>query len=174
MANVYQVELWRDMFVVLGSSAAALIGLLFIATSLHLNEIVNNPISHRRAFNNTCYLLIILVETLLLLIPQPMPVVGTELIVINLFGLWLPLKVISTLVKDKEGYRRAGGQIHRGSIFFTSFLLGIAGGATLTERLNWGLYLVTASCIILLVMVVFGAWSIMVGVGQVGKTKGIN
>jgi len=55
-----------------------------------------------------------------------------------------------------------------------SILFGIAGGATLIVDLNWGIYLVTASCIVLLVMVVFGAWSIMVGVGQAGNTKTIN
>ena len=57
---------------------------------------------------------------------------------------------------------------------FMSILFGIAGGATLIVDLNWGIYLVTASCIVLLVMVVFGAWSIMVGVGQAGNTKTIN
>jgi hypothetical protein len=92
MESAYQPELWRDMFVLLGSSAAALIGLLFIATSLHLSEVINNPSSRRRAFNNTCYLLIILVEALLLLMPQPMPILGAELISINLLGLWLPLR----------------------------------------------------------------------------------
>jgi hypothetical protein len=102
MENAYRPELWRDMFVLLGSSAAALIGLLFIATSLHLNEVINNPSSRRRAFNNTCYLLIILVEALLLLMPQPMSILGAELISINLLGLWLPLKVIFTLLEDKE------------------------------------------------------------------------
>jgi hypothetical protein len=33
MENAYQPALWHDFFVVLGSSSAALIGLLFIATS---------------------------------------------------------------------------------------------------------------------------------------------
>ncbi len=47
---------------VLGTSAAALVGLLFIATSLHLKEIVNNGVLQRRAFNNTCYLLLVLVK----------------------------------------------------------------------------------------------------------------
>ena len=42
MDHAYQPELWRDLYVMLGTAAAALIGLLFIATSLHLNEIVNN------------------------------------------------------------------------------------------------------------------------------------
>jgi hypothetical protein len=31
MENAYQPELWHDFFVVLGSSSAALIGLLFIS-----------------------------------------------------------------------------------------------------------------------------------------------
>ena len=174
MENAYQPELWRDMFVVLGSSAAALIGLLFIATSLHINEIVSNPILHRRAFNNTCYLLIILVEALLFLIPQPMPFLGAELICANLFGLRLLLSFISNLFRDKKGYRHAGGAIHRGIIFVVSFLVGITGGATLIGHINWGIYLVAASAIALIVMVVFGAWSIMLGIGQAEATKTIN
>jgi len=36
MENVYQPELWRDAYVMLGTAAAALIGLLFVVTSLHL------------------------------------------------------------------------------------------------------------------------------------------
>jgi hypothetical protein len=44
MESAYQPELWQNIWVVLGSSSAALIGLLFIATSLHLDEIVSNPI----------------------------------------------------------------------------------------------------------------------------------
>jgi hypothetical protein len=174
MGNAYQSELWRDMFVVLGSSAAALIGLLFIATSLHINEIINNPILHRRAFNNTRYLLIILIETLLALIPQPMLTLGAELIAINIFGLWLFLRFFSAFFKNKEDYHRAGGQIHSAIIFIVSFFLGVAGGATLVEQLNWGTYLVATSCIILLVRVVFSAWSIMVWVGQSEKTRKAN
>lgn len=171
MERTYQPELWRDMFVVLGSSAAALIGLLFIATSLHLNEIVNTPIARRRAFNNTCFLLIILIECLLFLIPQPMRTLGAELIFINLLGLWLPLKVVRSFFKERERYRHAGGRIYRPTIFMTNSLIGIVGGASLIGHSNSGVYLVTASCIISLVFIVFGAWSIMVGVGQAQRTN---
>ena len=41
MGNVHQPELWRDLYVMLGTSSAALIGLLLVVTSLHLDEIVN-------------------------------------------------------------------------------------------------------------------------------------
>ena len=73
MENPHQPELWQNAFVVLGSSSAALIGLLFIATSLHLKKVVNNPVLYGRAYNQTRYLLIILVEALLVLIPLAGP-----------------------------------------------------------------------------------------------------
>lgn len=166
METTHPPEGWHDMFVVLGSSAAALIGLLFIAGSLHLKEVVNNPVLQRRAFNNTCYLLLILVEALLVLTPQPMVVLGAELITLNVLGLWLPVRFLANFFSNEEVYRRAGGQLHRAAIFIASFLLGIAGGVALTQRLNWGVYLIAASCIIFMVRVVFMAWSIMVSVGQ--------
>jgi hypothetical protein len=162
------------MFVVLGSSAAALIGLLFIATSLHLKEIVNNPVLQRRAFNNTCYLLLILVETLLVLTPQPMGTLGAELITLNLLGLWLPIRFVSTFFRNKEAFRRAGGQIHRATIFIASFVTGAVGGAALIRGLSWGIYLTATSCTVILVRVVFHAWSIMVSVGQLDGSKPAN
>ena len=173
MENASQPALWRDVFVVLSSSSAALIGLLFIATSLHLNEIVNNPILRRRAFNNMGYLLIAFVEALFVLIPQPMLIFGAELIAINLLGLSVPLRFIYIRFNKSEDFHHGRGfgrgPWPRAISFIVIFLVGIAGGATLIEHLNWGIYLVTASCVILLVTVVLNAWSIMVGVGQTEK-----
>ena len=47
--EIFQVEMWRDLYVMIGTSSAALIGLLYIVTSLHLNEIVNNVVYRTRA-----------------------------------------------------------------------------------------------------------------------------
>ena len=113
MGNVHQTELWHDMLVVLGTFAAALVGLLFIVTSLHLSRIINDPILHDRAFNNTCYLLIILIETLVMLMPQPLLVAGAEIVLLNLVGLFLLLRIPLRIVKNKKNYRRSGGHIHR-------------------------------------------------------------
>lgn len=174
MENAYQPELWHDFFVVLGSSSAALIGLLFIATSLHLGEIVNDPILRRRAFNNTLFLLMAFVSALLVLIPQPMPILGAELVAINLLGLWPELRFVYIFFKNREDYHRSGGAIHRAVTFIVGFLLGIAGGATLIGHRNWGIYLVATSCVIVLGRVVLSAWAIMVGVGQLEKVTKAN
>src|SRR5262249_9922252 len=42
-------EAWHELYVMLGTSSAALIGLLFVATSLHLREIANQDIYRLRA-----------------------------------------------------------------------------------------------------------------------------
>jgi hypothetical protein len=169
MENAYHPELWQNVFVVMGSSSVALIGLLFIATSLHLDEIIDNPYFRGRAYNNTRYLLIIFVEAVLILFPQPMHILGAELISVNLFGLWFPFKNFHTYFTNKKNYLSGGLSIYRGLVFIVVFLLGLAGGTALINHLYWGIYPVATSCAILLVTIVLNAWSIMVGVGQTEK-----
>ena len=109
MENAYQPELWRDAFVMLGTAAAALIGLFFVVMSLHLDEIANNPVYRVRARNNTFYLLVMVVEATLILIPQPMAVLGVELIAVNLSLLLLHLRNFYTFAyKSKEVGNRGG------------------------------------------------------------------
>jgi hypothetical protein len=172
MESAHQPELWQNLYVVLGSSSAALIGLLFIATSLHLDEIISNPILRTRAYHNMGYLLIAFVNAVLILIPQSMLMLGTELAAVNLFGMGIHLRIANEFLRNQKDYARGGGRFGRWIIFFVGFLLGLVGsGAVLIGHLYWGIYLVTASCLVLLVMTVLNAWSIMVGVvGQLERT----
>jgi modulator of FtsH protease len=167
IGNAYQPELWRDLYVMLGTSATAFIGLLFIVISLHLDEIVNNPVFRTRAHNNTIHLLTLVLEAVLILIPQSMLILGAELVAINLFGLRLPVSVIyKYYFKNKEIGNRGGFSIYRGITNMVGYLFGIAGGALLIEQSNWGMYLVAASFVIFLVCVVLNAWDMMLGIGQ--------
>jgi hypothetical protein len=151
----------------LGTSATAFIGLLFIVISLHLDEIVNNPVFRTRAHNNTIHLLTLVLEAVLILIPQSMLILGAELVAINLFGLRLPVSVIyKYYFKNKEIGNRGGFSIYRGITNMVGYLFGIAGGALLIEQSNWGMYLVAASFVIFLVCVVLNAWDMMLGIGQ--------
>ena len=40
---------WHDYFIVVGGGAAALTGLVFVAMTLHLEDIVNDPVHRHRA-----------------------------------------------------------------------------------------------------------------------------
>ena len=58
--------------------------------------------------------------------------------------------------------------------YIAAFLFGLAGGVTLIGHMNWGMFLVTASYVILLITVVLNGWAIMLGVGQMEKTTKAN
>jgi len=171
MGHTFQSELWRDLYVMLGTSAAALIGLLFIVSSLHLDEIIKNPAFRLRARNNTLHLVVIVVESMLVLTPQPLPILGAELVAIDLFCLQFPLKfAYKFFFKDRETGMSGGWSRYRAVSYVAGYLLGAVGGAILIAQAAVGLYFVTASCGILLVLVVSNAWSIMLGVGLAENT----
>jgi hypothetical protein len=161
------VDAWRDLYVMLGTSSAALIGLLFVATSIHLGDVVSNPGFRVRSYNQTLYLLTLLVEAVLVLIPQPVPFLGAGLVVLNVVGLWFPISTSYTfLYKHRDNSHRGGMKMSRAIPFSVAYLLGIAGGTALIQGSLWGMYVVTLSYTVLLVTVVLGTWSIMLGLEQ--------
>jgi hypothetical protein len=172
MENAYQPELWHDLYVMLGTSAAALIGLLFIVTSLRLNEIMNNPVYRNRARNMTVHLLALLVQAIFILTPQPMAALGAELVAVNLLWLGAPLSfTYQAVVKNPVLGKSGGFSVYRALAFIVGYLFGIAGGAALIAGSSWGLYLVTTTYVIFLVSVVLNARGMMLGLEQTGKTK---
>ena len=49
MSDAYDVSAWHDFAVGLTSASAALTGLVFVAMSIHLREVLAGPIDRRRA-----------------------------------------------------------------------------------------------------------------------------
>ena len=165
--SVDLIDAWHDLYVMLGTSSAALIGLLFVAMSLHLGEVVSNPGFRVRSYNQTLYLLTLLVEAVLILVPQPVPFLGAELMVLNLVGLWFPISTSYTFIyKHRDNSHRGGMKMSRAIPLSVAYLLGIAGGIALIQGSRWGMYIITVSYTTLLVTVVLGTWSIMLGLEQ--------
>jgi hypothetical protein len=54
--NAYHPEAWHELYLTLGGALAALTGLLFVATSLHVDKIAQTPHWARRALS--CLILI--------------------------------------------------------------------------------------------------------------------
>ena len=149
----------------LGTSSAALIGLLFVATSLHLREIANRDIYRLRAQ----YTILILLGTLLVgtavLMPQPLQVLGLELVVIHCWGLSFPIILLAKAVKI-AGARRGGFSVHRAEFFIAAYLFGIIGAAVVAANREWGMYAITASYAGLLFASIWNGWMIMLGIGR--------
>ena len=107
--SVDLIDAWHDLYVMLGTSSAALIGLLFIATSIHLGEVVSNPGFRVRSYNQTLYLLTLLVEAIFILVPQPVSLLGAELMALNLVGPWIALSTSYTFIYKHRDDRHRGG-----------------------------------------------------------------
>ena len=172
MESTYKPELWHDLFVMIGSSAGALVGLLFIVMSLHLDKINDHADYNMRgtiegARNNTMHLLTVLVEAAVVLTPQPLSFIGAELIAINLFGLRLPL-VFTYKYFNKHITISPQGSFPMGLILtiIAAYLLGIGAGIGAFRMLDWALYLVAASCVIKIVRSVLTAWMLIFGMLQ--------
>jgi hypothetical protein len=101
-----------------------------------------------------------------------LPFLGAELTVLNLVGLTLPISTTYTFVyKHRIISRRGGMKMSRVVKLSGAYLLGIAGGIALIQGSHWGMYLVSVSYITLLVAVVLGTRSIMLGVERMEQRE---
>jgi hypothetical protein len=167
MEHVENFGSWGELYVMLGTSSAALIGLLFVASSLHLKELLDKPVLRTRSRNLTLHLTAMLVQATAILTPQPLRLLGIEIIVVNLCGLYLPLSfVYNHFLGGHVRGKRGGFSIYMGTVYILGYALGIGGGAALTQSLLWGLYLVTFSNAIFFVSVVLNGWKLMLGIRE--------
>jgi len=161
---------WKELYLVLGSSSAGLIGLLFVATSLHLAEIANEEIYRLRAQYTMLVLLSTLVASIGVLMPQPITVLGLELLAVSLWGLLFPITLLSKAIKI-PGSRRGGFSARRAGVFLAAYLIGFIGAGAVITCCEWGMYGVSVSYTILLAISIWNGWMIMQGIGQSEKVR---
>jgi hypothetical protein len=172
MDTAIHMESWRDLFVLLGTSAAALIGLLFIVMTLHIDALEetagqNLLATVHGARNNTFHLLTVFVVCAMALAPQPQTAFGIELIAINLFGLRLPVGfTLKWIGKNIRVDSRGGFPVDTILTIAAGYVLGVAGGVAVLTGMDWSLLAVAGSCVLLVVRTVLTAWGLLFGARQ--------
>jgi hypothetical protein len=110
-----------------------------------------------------------LIQASAILTPQPLWLLGVELLMLNLWGLWFPLSLLYKATKLSAA-ERGGFSIYRGIFFTSGYLIGIAGTIALAAGAEWGLYLATVCYVNSLVAGIWNAWMMMLGIGR-GERK---
>ena len=158
---------WHELYFLLASTAGVLVGLLFIVMSLHLDKIKDLSDANIRfaldaSRNNTYHLLTAFLEASLVLTPQPLALLGLEVFALSLYGLRLPLGITYTYWKKDIAFG-ARNRFPTGTIatVASSYLFGMVGGLALIRHLEWGLYFLTGSLLMLLVRSVLNAWRLL-------------
>jgi hypothetical protein len=171
MAIAHLPGTWHELYVMLGTSSAALIGLLFVASSLHLAEVVNEEIYRLRAQYTALLLVGTLVQAAIVLTPQPMHFLGAELLATNVWGISVPLNLLYKAIRIRASGKRGGFSVYRAAYFIAGYVAGIAGSAALMVQAEWGMYLVTVCYVNCLIATIWNAWMIMLGIGRSAKKR---
>ena len=157
------INSWHDYFVMVGGGSAALTGLIFVAMTLHLDEITTNPVHRHRARTILMGLTAVFIRCgLVLMGDQRLWAVALELIGV--------LSVVEFLLYSS--IRQAMRSADRGVLLrtigsFACLLLEEAGAFIVLFGNAWGLYIVGLGMMSSFIFMVTGAWLLLVGVGAV-------
>jgi hypothetical protein len=161
-ATSFQASLWHDYFMTVGGGAAALTGLVFVAMTLHLDEIINNPVHRHRARTILAGLTAVFIRCALVLMGgQNAQAVAIELIAV--------LVVVEALLyrSIRQAARDADNQVLLRTIgSFACLVLEQVGALILFFGPSWGLYVVGLGMMSSFIFMVTGAWLLLVGVGM--------
>jgi hypothetical protein len=99
------VESWRDFFLLAGTAAVTLAGLLFVALSLHVDALIHESRQHLLALARAIQLSYVLVLTLslMMLVPGvPLRPSGGYLVVVGGFGMAFTVRQLRTSSQDSH------------------------------------------------------------------------
>ncbi len=144
----YDAAQWHEFAVAVAGATAALLGLLFVATSINVREILSDSRNVHRAISTLVALATPLVIAVLLLIPgQPNTALGIELVVVGLLAgaLLVPLNSLADLSPHRTKRQWLLASAVPIALLVVPTVIGGIGAAT--ETLG-GLYWLPAAVII--------------------------
>jgi hypothetical protein len=158
----YSIGDWGLAFTATAGASAALTGLLFVALSINLKQIVANPGLVARAIEVLVALTAALILSTLLLMPgQPNGAAGIEIIVtaigVSTVAGWIHLRTDrKALGISAFGFAMRVFGAHSGPVFLA------IGGISLLAQAGGGLYWVVPALLALIVVAIIGAWVMLV------------
>jgi hypothetical protein len=160
-------SLWPDYFMMVGGGAAALTGLVFVAMTLHLQEITTNLVHRHRARTILTGLTAVFIRCALVLMGGQ----NARAIAIELIGVLLVVEAILYRSIRQAAREPDRWVLGRAIGSFACLLLEQAGAVVLFFGNTWGLYVVGLGMMSSFVFMVSGAWLLLVGVGTEEAAK---
>jgi hypothetical protein len=151
---------WHDYFVMVGTGAAALTGLVFVAMTLHLDDIVNHPVHRHRARTILTGLTAVFIRCGLVLMGSQ----SDQVVAIEIFGVLVVVELV-LYRSTREALNAADTSVLLRAVgSFACLIVEQAGAVILFEGMAWGLYIVGLGMMASFFFMVTGAWLLLVGV----------
>ena len=161
--NPYQIPDWSNFFFAAAGASAALAGLVIVAISVNIQQILKYSHLPIRAGATIAALILILASSMAGLIPQPLPDLGIETLVLGLVAWLLQLGSARKALAIGADYHRPWHEsileVAAGQIQTVPF---IAGGILLCRDHNAGLYWMAAGVIAIFIFSVMNVWVLLV------------
>jgi hypothetical protein len=156
-------EQWNNFFVMVGSGAAALAGLIFVAMSINHEIIIRNTTHKNRAINMlTGFTAIFMASSFALIGNQNLQMLGFE---------WLALWLIATfifirgyVIAIRSGMSSIGLKAPRLAGGTICYLAEVISAIFLILGHSSGLYIAAIAIIVLFAFLISGAWLLMIGI----------
>ncbi len=158
----YDPATWSAFFAALTGAAAALTGLLFVAVSINLDNILKSTtMLPARAAETLAILLFVLISSALALVPQDIELLGAEILVIA-----VPLTAIT--VRNQLKFQRQNPDspllwsVARMTASGVALVPGIIAGVSLAAHWSGGLYRLVPTALLGIAGAVYSAWVLLV------------
>ena len=92
---------WQNFYVMMGGANAALTGLVFVALSIHLREVLEHPTLRPRAVIALTVMTTKIVIAAIVLVPQSAQLIGLEIFGVNAAFLTVDLRQNASLVVSR-------------------------------------------------------------------------
>lgn len=160
--ETYSPEQWSNFFVLVGTGSAALTGLVFVAISVNLRDVVRDATHTYRAINMlTGFTAVFILSSFALMGRQTHQSLGLE---------WLVVALLAGAINTNgyvHGFSLAGSR-YALSLFRVAggsacYLGQIIGSAMLLFGAGWGIYVAATALIVNFYFLVSGSWLLIVG-----------
>jgi hypothetical protein len=159
----YLPDQWNNFFIMVGSGAAALAGLIFVAMSINHQIILRNTTHKNRAINMLSgFTAVFMASSFALIGNQYLGVIGFE---------WLVLWVVATaifirgyVVAIRSGMSSIGLNVPRLAGGTICYLAEVIAAIFLILGYTAGLYIAAIGIIVLFAFLISGAWLLMMGI----------
>src|SRR6185312_7685581 len=141
-------EDWGEFFVAVAGAAAALAGLIIVAMSVTIKQILASPALPSRAASTVSSMVLILVVSVLALIPhQPDLAFGTEVVLASAVGLVPPAVMVRRMARDSSYQRSALSRTLIGLIGVVPVALALVGGILIMVGASAGMAFLAAAIV---------------------------
>jgi hypothetical protein len=158
-ADIFRPEQWNNFFLLVGTGAVTLTGLVFVAMSLNVKAIAADATHRNRAINTLTGLALVFMRCALVLMgSQDHRAIGAELFVVGGLSATVFIKGYTRAIRLSSGLRRT--RIVGGTLVHVAELIG---AALFFYGHLFGLYIAAIAIVSNTCYMITAAWLLVVG-----------